>query len=73
MSLVAFCFMGAGGAGTALGSVMIASYGFTSLYSVYGLALLGALLAGYSFFPGSFLAPAVRAQGAREPDAAEGN
>lgn len=40
MSLVAFCFMGGGGIGTALGGRLIKSIGFTNFFLVYGLALL---------------------------------
>ncbi len=36
MSLVAFCFMGGGGLGTALGGVIIGKEGFTGLFLVYG-------------------------------------
>ncbi len=50
MSLVAFCFMGAGGAGTALGGLVISQLGFAYLYSACGLALLGALLASFALF-----------------------
>ncbi|MGQ9558542.1 MAG: MFS transporter [Desulfurispora sp.] len=42
MSLVAFCFMGGGGLGTALGSRLIKQFGLTEFYGLYaaGLALL---------------------------------
>lgn len=40
MSLVAFCFMGGGGVGTALGGRLIANYGYSFLFAAYGLALL---------------------------------
>ena len=36
MSLVAFCFMGGGGLGTALGGVIIGKEGFTGLFLMYG-------------------------------------
>lgn len=39
MSLVAFCFMGGGGVGTALGGPLIASVGFTSFFGIYALGL----------------------------------
>ncbi len=45
MSLVAFCFMGGGGVGTAIGGKLIASQGYAHFYGVYGLLLLGLLLA----------------------------
>lgn len=50
MSLVAFCFMGSGGAGTALGGWLLPRHGFDFLYSVYGIALLSALLASLALF-----------------------
>ncbi len=40
MSLVAFCFMGGGGLGTALGGAMITRWGLADLFYVYGAALL---------------------------------
>ena len=40
MSLVAFCFMGGGGLGTALGGTLIAKWGMGSLFAAYGVALL---------------------------------
>ncbi|HUW64944.1 MAG TPA: MFS transporter [Spirochaetia bacterium] len=39
MSLVAFCFMGGGGVGTAIGGFLIAAAGFTSFFGIYGLAM----------------------------------
>lgn len=48
MSLVAFCFMGGGGIGTAIGGKIIAAKGMTYLFSVYDVALLVTLL--LSFF-----------------------
>lgn len=39
MSLVAFCFMGGGGVGTAIGGKLIKSVGFETFFSYYGLAL----------------------------------
>ncbi len=45
MSLVAFCFMGGGGIGTALGSVAIGSLGFSDFYALYGLLLFGLVVA----------------------------
>lgn len=45
MSLVAFCFMGSGGVGTAIGGKMITSLGYESLYGFYGIALLVLMLA----------------------------
>jgi predicted MFS family arabinose efflux permease len=40
MSLVAFCFMGGGGIGTALGGRLIASHGYSYFYGVFSLLLL---------------------------------
>lgn len=39
MSLVAFCFMGGGGIGTAIGGKMISAMGIEKLFLVYGIAL----------------------------------
>jgi predicted MFS family arabinose efflux permease len=44
MSLVAFCFMGGGGVGTALGGRIISGAGLGTLFMVYGLALVATLL-----------------------------
>ena len=44
MSLVAFCFMGSGGVGTAIGKKIIEANGSTSLFLIYGIGLLGTLL-----------------------------
>jgi len=40
MSLVAFCFMGGGGVGTAIGSRIIAGLGMSQLFLIYGLSLV---------------------------------
>lgn len=40
MSLVAFCFMGGGGVGTAIGGRIVASNSFESLFTIYGIGLL---------------------------------
>jgi predicted MFS family arabinose efflux permease len=45
MSLVAFCFMGGGGLGTALGSRIVENSGFLSLFMIYGMGLLLLILA----------------------------
>jgi predicted MFS family arabinose efflux permease len=47
MSLVAFCFMGGGGIGTALGGKIAATYGFPNLFLVYGLMLFLTLAASF--------------------------
>lgn len=44
MSLVAFCFMGGGGVGTALGGVTIGSLGFSYFYDLYGVLLFGLVI-----------------------------
>ncbi|MCB2185371.1 MAG: MFS transporter [Deltaproteobacteria bacterium] len=50
MSLVAFCFMGGGGAGTALGGALIGRWGLANLYYAFGLALLAAWLLSFVLF-----------------------
>ncbi|MBR0598535.1 MFS transporter [Sinanaerobacter chloroacetimidivorans] len=40
MSLVAFCFMGGGGIGTAIGGRIVAASSFENLYAIYGVGLL---------------------------------
>jgi len=40
MSLVAFCFMGGGGIGTAIGGNIVSSSGYDLLFLIYGLGLL---------------------------------
>lgn len=40
MSLVAFCFMGGGGVGTALGGALVRWWGLAGLYYAFGAALL---------------------------------
>ena len=44
MSLVAFCFMGGGGVGTAIGGRVISSIGYAQFYSLFGILLLGLLI-----------------------------
>ncbi|MHB8791613.1 MAG: MFS transporter [Desulfobulbaceae bacterium] len=44
MSLVAFCFMGGGGIGTALGGKFIASASYPSFFALYGALLAGLLV-----------------------------
>lgn len=44
MSLVAFCFMGGGGIGTAIGGKIISSYSLNSLFIIYGSALVVTLV-----------------------------
>jgi predicted MFS family arabinose efflux permease len=45
MSLVAFCFMGGGGVGTAIGGKVISSIGYARFYGLYGLFLFGLVMA----------------------------
>lgn len=40
MSLVAFCMMGGGGLGTAIGSRIVGNSGYLALFSIYGIGLL---------------------------------
>ena len=40
MSLVAACFMGGGGIGTAIGGILIKGEGFTDFFLYYGMALI---------------------------------
>lgn len=47
MSLVAFCFMGGGGVGTAFGGKIASAYGFSSLFLIYGMMLLVTLAASF--------------------------
>lgn len=47
MSLVAFCFMGGGGLGTAIGGKVISIYGINTLFISYGLCLMLTLLLSY--------------------------
>lgn len=44
MSLVAFCFMGGGGVGTAIGGKIISQYSLNSLFIIYGSALVVTLV-----------------------------
>jgi predicted MFS family arabinose efflux permease len=44
MSLVACCFMGSGGVGTAIGGKLIAGHGIASVFGIYGSGLVVALM-----------------------------
>ena len=44
MSLVAFCFMGGGGVGTAIGGRVISSIGYAEFYILFGILLFGLLV-----------------------------
>ena len=48
MSLVAFCFMGGGGLGTAIGGRIITLYGINTLFIIYGSFLILTLLSSYA-------------------------
>jgi predicted MFS family arabinose efflux permease len=69
MSLVAFCFMGGGGIGTALGGRVITSHGYSYFYGVYGLLLIALFIVARFAIGGN--AAQVVAQPAR-PMAMEG-
>jgi predicted MFS family arabinose efflux permease len=45
MSLVAFCFMGGGGVGAAIGGRVIASVGYSRFYVLFGILLFGLVAA----------------------------
>ena len=45
MSLVAFCFMGGGGIGTAIGGKVIAAVGYADFYAIFGMLLFGLVVA----------------------------
>lgn len=45
MSLVAFCFMGGGGVGAAIGGKVIAFTGYANFYAFFGILFLGLLIA----------------------------
>jgi len=47
MSLVAFCFMGGGGVGTAIGGRIISASGINNLFIIYGIALVVTLLLSF--------------------------
>jgi predicted MFS family arabinose efflux permease len=58
MSLVAFCFMGGGGVGTAIGGRIAAGYGLSTLFLVYGIALLITLMLSFVMVTGQVVATA---------------
>jgi predicted MFS family arabinose efflux permease len=57
MSLVAFCFMGGGGIGTAAGGKIAAVYGLPVVFQIYGLALAGTLVLSFVLITGPVVAP----------------
>ncbi len=52
MSLVAFCFMGGGGVGTAIGGKIASVYGLSSVFLVYGVALIITLALSFILITG---------------------
>jgi len=48
IALVAFCFIGGGGLGTAIGGKIIGTYGLEKLFWVYGIALFVTWLLSYT-------------------------
>jgi predicted MFS family arabinose efflux permease len=52
MSLVAFCFMGGGGVGTAIGGKIALAYGLPSVFLVYGVALVITLALSFVLITG---------------------
>jgi predicted MFS family arabinose efflux permease len=56
MSLVAFCFMGGGGVGTAIGGKIAMLYGLSALFGIYGLALLVTLALSFILIAGPVVA-----------------
>jgi predicted MFS family arabinose efflux permease len=56
MSLVAFCFMGGGGIGTAIGGKIALIYGLPMVFQVYGLALAVTLVLSFVLISGPVVA-----------------
>ncbi len=52
MSLVAFCFMGGGGVGTAIGGKIATTYGLSTVFLVYSIALSATLLLSFFLIQG---------------------
>jgi len=52
MSLVAFCFMGGGGLGTAIGGKIASVYGLSSLFMIYAVALVITLVLSFILING---------------------
>lgn len=59
MLLVAFCFMGGGGLGTAIGSRIVGNTGFLALFTLYGIGLL-VLVFAVSLLKKSFIIATVQ-------------
>ena len=57
MSLVAFCFMGGGGIGTAIGGKIAAAYGLPAVFQVNGVALAVTLILSFVLITGPVVAP----------------
>jgi predicted MFS family arabinose efflux permease len=56
MSLVAFCFMGGGGIGTAIGGKIAMVYGLSALFGIYGSALVVTLALSFVLIAGPVVA-----------------
>jgi len=56
MSLVAFCFMGGGGLGTAIGGKIASVYGLSSLFMIYAVALVITLMLSFILINGQVVA-----------------
>jgi predicted MFS family arabinose efflux permease len=52
MSLVAFCFMGGGGLGTAIGGKIASIYGLSALFMIYAVALVITLMLSFILING---------------------
>ncbi len=52
MSLVAFCFMGGGGLGTAIGGKIASVYGLPALFMIYAIALVITLMLSFFLITG---------------------
>lgn len=62
MSLVAFCFMGGGGLGTAIGGKIAAAYGLPSLFLIYAIALVITLMLSFVLINGQVVQTRVVAE-----------
>ena len=62
MSLVAFCFMGGGGLGTAIGGKIAAVYGLPILFLIYAIALAVTLMLSFILIPGQVVTSRLAAE-----------
>jgi predicted MFS family arabinose efflux permease len=62
MSLVAFCFMGGGGLGTAIGGKIASVYGLSSLFMVYAVALVITLILSFILINGQVVPSCLAAE-----------